>query len=213
MTTPLCLSIAIRQNHSCHPWSSGVTAWLSHVLGGIQPLLPGYKEFVVAPHVSFRNPSVSAAVPAPFGLISVNATLDIRQNKQTVKVFICVKSAVRAFVGIPKDLAASLTCTIDNYSSLVNGKPSILRNATEILSVGHGNYVALAEHFSPARAAALLFVRIASPGTHVVEAGYSGNCKSSRLHSTTNRIREFLTIVPFHPRDTRQQQAWIVRAR
>ena len=60
----------------CHPWASGVTPWLTHVLAGLNPVLPGYKTFVALPYVSATHLSVSASVQTRHGILSVNATLN-----------------------------------------------------------------------------------------------------------------------------------------
>jgi hypothetical protein len=60
----------------CHPWASGVTPWLTHVLGGLFPLQPGYKAFAAFPYVSATHPHVSTSVATPSGHISVNKTLN-----------------------------------------------------------------------------------------------------------------------------------------
>jgi len=59
----------------CHPWASGVTPWLSRVVGGVLPLTRGYKEFVAMPHVSERYPSVDTTTATPYGPIVVSARL------------------------------------------------------------------------------------------------------------------------------------------
>ena len=64
----------------CHPWASGVTAWLSHDVGGIQPLLPGYQKFLATPYVSVKYNFVSATIDTPQGKISVNATLNATRD-------------------------------------------------------------------------------------------------------------------------------------
>jgi hypothetical protein len=59
----------------CHPWASGVTPWLSHMAGGLQPLTPGYKTFVAMPYVSMRYHSISTTIGTPHGPIAINASL------------------------------------------------------------------------------------------------------------------------------------------
>eukprot|EP00662_Eupelagonemidae_sp_cell21_P001189 gene1189-15364_t len=34
----------------CHPWSSGVTAWMTRGMLGLAPLEPGYARYLAAPH-------------------------------------------------------------------------------------------------------------------------------------------------------------------
>ena len=61
----------------CHPWSNGVTAWLSRALGGLSPAAPGFRGagYVATPHVSARFPSVAATAATADGPpVGVNAT-------------------------------------------------------------------------------------------------------------------------------------------
>ena len=165
----------------CHPWSSGVTAWLSHVLGGVQPLLPGYAEYVVAPHVSATNPSVSATVATPAGPVMVNAALG--KNMGRSFVLIRVKAAVPGFVGIRKHIAGigAMSCNIDAQNVLVDGIQSVVANAADIASTADASRaaVALGEHFVPSKASALLFVRIPTLGIHTISVRYHGKCHTS----------------------------------
>lgn len=87
----------------CHPWSSGVTAWLSHVLGGINPLLPGYEEVVVSPYVSRRYPTIVTSLQSPYGSIKVNATLRETLESKWVVTGI-VQSPVPGYFGFQKKL-------------------------------------------------------------------------------------------------------------
>ena len=52
----------------CHPWSSGVTAWLSYSVLGITPIDPGYSRVRIAPHVSVAYPAVNGTVWVGAGL-------------------------------------------------------------------------------------------------------------------------------------------------
>ena len=52
----------------CHPWSDGVTAFISRALGGINPRSPGFTNgYVITPHVSRLRPEVSARATMPAG--------------------------------------------------------------------------------------------------------------------------------------------------
>eukprot|EP01043_Picozoa_sp_COSAG02_P046691 COSAG02_NODE_4393_length_5412_cov_10.835057_1_plen_896_part_00 len=35
----------------CHPWASGVTAWLTHAVGGLQPSRPGFASYTASPYL------------------------------------------------------------------------------------------------------------------------------------------------------------------
>lgn len=56
-----------------HPWSAGVTAWLSAWVTGVRPIEPGYSRVLVAPHVAHgMRGGVSGRVPTPHGPVSVS---------------------------------------------------------------------------------------------------------------------------------------------
>jgi alpha-L-rhamnosidase len=116
----------------CHPWSSGVTAWLSHVLGGIQPLLPGYKEFLACPYVSETYPSISSTIRTPAGEIRVNATL--RDDKDGTWTYTgIVQNPVFGYFGIPKLLSTSSDAPIGRLQTVIlNSTPVNLLSATKI---------------------------------------------------------------------------------
>lgn len=57
----------------CHPWASGVTAWMSSTLLGIQPVSPGYSKILLVPYVSRSNPHVKGTTSTPNGAISIEA--------------------------------------------------------------------------------------------------------------------------------------------
>jgi hypothetical protein len=56
-----------------HPWSAGVTAWLSAWIAGVRPLAAGYARVLIAPHVAHGMAGVSGRVPTPRGVVSVSA--------------------------------------------------------------------------------------------------------------------------------------------
>ena len=55
----------------CHPWSSGVTHWLSGAVAGVVPLRPGFARYAALPHISTAVPRVNATQPSPHGSIHV----------------------------------------------------------------------------------------------------------------------------------------------
>ena len=57
----------------CHPWSSGVTHWLTEAHVGLRPLEPGYRSLLATPHVSPSNPNVAGSVDTPSGPIALEA--------------------------------------------------------------------------------------------------------------------------------------------
>lgn len=53
-----------------HPWSAGVTKWLTEEILGVKPLSPGFETFTVKPFLSSRVTRVKGDVPTPKGSIS-----------------------------------------------------------------------------------------------------------------------------------------------
>jgi hypothetical protein len=91
----------------CHPWASGVTAWMSSALTGIKPVTPGYSRFVAAPYVSANYPSVNGTVPTPLGGISVVAiwkAADDGDNETAATVEITLSSPehTKCYIGVRK---------------------------------------------------------------------------------------------------------------
>lgn len=71
----------------CHPWSSGVTAWMTKSMLGVTPLRPGYAAYLATPHLPVQHVdyvrapggggdavfTLRGAVPTPRGAVSVDA--------------------------------------------------------------------------------------------------------------------------------------------
>lgn len=53
----------------CHPWSSGVTAWLTRQVLGIKPAEPGYRRWSVRPHPGARLDWIEGSVRTPRGML------------------------------------------------------------------------------------------------------------------------------------------------
>lgn len=53
----------------CHPWSAGVTKWLSEEVLGIKPNSPGFDTYRIAPHLGRLLTNVSGSTPTPHGEI------------------------------------------------------------------------------------------------------------------------------------------------
>lgn len=84
-----------------HPWSAGVTKWLTEEILGVKPVLPGFGRFLIAPHLSERVTSVEGCVPTLHGTIRV--VFDIKTGKGRITV----PDGTVAAVGIPKTAASS----------------------------------------------------------------------------------------------------------
>ena len=71
----------------CHPWSSGVTSYLSKFTLGLSPLSPGFASgYLATPHVSAAHAYVSGAVPTPRGRVALEASWDDASCTATVAV-------------------------------------------------------------------------------------------------------------------------------
>ena len=67
-----------------HPWSAGVTKWLSEEVLGIKPVKPGFDEFSVTPHLTCGLTRVSGTVPTPKGEISFAIDTQTGSSRLTV---------------------------------------------------------------------------------------------------------------------------------
>ncbi|WP_106827905.1 alpha-L-rhamnosidase C-terminal domain-containing protein [Parabacteroides pacaensis] len=79
-----------------HPWSAGVTKWLSEEIVGIKPITPGFSSCTIKPRLTNGLTWVKGSVPTPHGKITVYA--DIRKGKYQVEI----PPGATALVGIPK---------------------------------------------------------------------------------------------------------------
>ncbi|MDD6210632.1 MAG: alpha-L-rhamnosidase C-terminal domain-containing protein [Bacteroidales bacterium] len=79
-----------------HPWSAGITKWLSEEILGVKPLTPGFATFSVKPRLSRDLTSVSGSVPTLSGQIF--ASFDLLKGHGEV----IVPSGTSASIGVPK---------------------------------------------------------------------------------------------------------------
>lgn len=68
----------------CHPWSAGVTQWLSEHILGIRPLTPGFQHFSIVPHLAGELTWVKGDMPTPHGPIT--AAFNILSGVCSVRV-------------------------------------------------------------------------------------------------------------------------------
>ena len=66
----------------CHPWSSGVTKWLTEETLGIKPVTPGFATYDVFPHLGRTLTSVSGSVPTPKG--TIQAAFDVAKGEASL---------------------------------------------------------------------------------------------------------------------------------
>ncbi|MDR1097250.1 MAG: hypothetical protein LBL57_03870 [Tannerella sp.] len=79
-----------------HPWSAGITKWLSEEILGITPVAPGFSSFLVKPRLSHAVTRVKGAVPTLHGRIE--ASFDL----QTGLCEVTVPPGTTATVCVPK---------------------------------------------------------------------------------------------------------------
>ena len=98
-----------------HPWSAGVTKWLSENVLGIKPVEPGFKSFTIIPYLNEQLTHVKGVMPTPFG--PVNAEFNVENGDCIFNVpagTICIK------VALPK-AGKKITKVIANGQLLWNG--------------------------------------------------------------------------------------------
>jgi len=114
-----------------HPWSAGVTKWLSEEVLGIQPLSPGFATFRVVPHLGSLT-FVNGATPTPHGVIKAAFNAKTGIHSLTVP-----PGTVAQLVSIPLmgDVSAVyINNKLIDAASLVNNQTLTLTNLTA------GNY-------------------------------------------------------------------------
>lgn len=67
-----------------HPWSAGVTKWLSEEVLGIKPLLPGFVRFAVKPRLTGSLTRVAGGVPTPRGVAEASLDMTARRGSLVV---------------------------------------------------------------------------------------------------------------------------------
>ncbi len=80
-----------------HPWSAGVTRWLSENVLGIKPVEPGFKSFTIIPYLNGKLTHVKGGMPSPFGII--NAGFDTEKGNG---IFSVPVGTTAKKVGLPK---------------------------------------------------------------------------------------------------------------
>jgi len=167
----------------CHPWASGVTAWLSHTLGGIRPLLPGYKTFLASPYVSVSYPNVETSILTPQGKIHVNASLYVSGEFYRLRAMI--QSPVPGYFGLRHRFTLP---NGDQHGTvgmvLLNRKSANVLNAEDIkyLFGVSSNLWPIPED--------LVFVKLNEGGIFHISADYDGA-------SLTKTNRELVATSPF----------------
>ena len=85
----------------CHPWSSGVTHWLTEAHLGLSPLTPGFGVALMAPHVSRANPHVSGTRDTPYGKLRLTASRQSQVGARETTVKLELDTPVVTVVATP----------------------------------------------------------------------------------------------------------------
>ncbi len=80
-----------------HPWSAGVTKWLSENILGIQPVESGFKRFSIIPFLGDQLTQVSGTMPTHFG--SITADFNVLSGICTITV---PPGTIAEKIGLPK---------------------------------------------------------------------------------------------------------------
>jgi len=145
----------------CHPWSSGVTHWLTENHVGIRPIKPGYDGALISPYVSKLNPIVNGSLGTPHGTVEVEATL----NDTTCEVQIRASVPVKSRVALRRERDG---CILLGY------RYGDVEGAGEAIKTYSVDPRRLDNHLHPNVVSSLGFSRILKPGTYTVVGVYGG---------------------------------------
>lgn len=67
-----------------HPWSAGVTKWLTEEVLGVKPETPGFESFTVCPQLTGNLTRVEGTVPTPHGKIQLS--MNTAEGKGTLNL-------------------------------------------------------------------------------------------------------------------------------
>eukprot|EP00980_Cylindrotheca_fusiformis_P019547 scaffold6776_cov124-Cylindrotheca_fusiformis.AAC.2 len=173
----------------CHPWSSGVTAWLSHVLGGIKPILPGYEEFLASPYVSQSYPSIATTIRTPRGNIHVNVTVHSNADNNGRWIYTgIIQNPMPGYFGIPKVLVSVSNVPVARLEAT-----TVRLNATtpihfltaikiqELMTNGEGSQFDVSDSFA--------YFRLEQVGTFSLVANYQTITQPTKQEGHTPRSR------------------------
>lgn len=116
-----------------HPWSAGITKWLTEEILGIKPTNPGFTSFCILPRLSSRITNVKGAVPTLYGLISASFDLLNGSCEATIP------AGTSAVMGIPK-----AGCTIRDIQFGSGGNPIKIKEDKDFIyyQLASGSYSA-----------------------------------------------------------------------
>jgi hypothetical protein len=159
-------------NSMCHPWSSGVTAFMLQHLLGVTALQPGHAEFVAVPYVSENLHSVQGVVPTATG-----AEIDVAAQWTPTRVTIIVNAPSPLHIGVLRantllrfsETAATLSTllgvTVDGVDTPLRLSDTEIEAQKESLGRGSLTYSQRAERW---------FTNLLPAGEHTIIAYYDG---------------------------------------
>jgi len=161
----------------CHPWASGVTAWMSSALLGIQPITPGYSKFVAAPYVSTSYPSVNGTVPTPMGGISVEAiwkTAKTDDEAASMGITLLSPKHTKGYIGVRRNVGG---CELN----LVQMNGAMLEQPYKSQHLGFP----VAKDWSSSIGQNIFLVRADEGGAMTTHVTASYHCPSTKQSTTT----------------------------
>jgi hypothetical protein len=135
----------------CHPWSAGVTKWLSEEILGIKPTSPGFQTYQIRPHPGSTLTYVTGTTPTPFG--GIQASFNVSNGLCTVSA----PAGTVGTVGIPK-VGKAIT------SISINGTPAWDGAFHSVAGIGGANQDSEFVYFTGVQ-----------PGAYSITASYSGS--------------------------------------
>jgi hypothetical protein len=106
----------------CHPWSAGVTTWLTEEVLGIKPTSPGFSTFDILPHPGSLLTNVSGNVLTPHGNISAGFNLATGLCK------VSIPGGTSCRVGIPRATKEIVSININGSLVWTKSKHKKLNN-------------------------------------------------------------------------------------
>ncbi len=100
----------------CHPWSAGVTKWLTEEILGIKPTSPGFSTYVIIPHLGETLTSVEGKVLTPHG--NIYASFNVKNGQCNIITPI----ETLGEVGIPKVKKKIVSIQINGQLAWENNK-------------------------------------------------------------------------------------------
>lgn len=95
-----------------HPWSAGVTKWLTEEILGVKPLSPGFETFKVEPFLSSRITRVKGEVPTPKG------TIAFAIDAETGAIQLAIPPGTTGNLAIPKSGRQIKNISMNNGTAL-----------------------------------------------------------------------------------------------